>query len=230
MIRPTRRAKSSISPSKRASRSSSWTPKTARMITARVIRWVCGRIANGSPTGQLSISRAGHLDDQLAVALDPLAVEGRQQQLALAHVRAVVEGQDRVRPERRLEHGRVRLAGVEDGGVAGEERFDQAPAGRRRRCARSRGSGPRRCRRSGAGSRRGSRAGRAVARAVASASLRRWPGIAAGRSLAAAIRRRSCARRRAGRGRRGGPSPRGPGPGARRRGRSGPGRRPRRCG
>ena len=27
------------------------------MITARVIRCVCGRIANGSPTGQLSISR-----------------------------------------------------------------------------------------------------------------------------------------------------------------------------
>jgi hypothetical protein len=26
------------------------------MITAKVIRWVCGRSANGSPTGQLSIS------------------------------------------------------------------------------------------------------------------------------------------------------------------------------
>ena len=57
VIAPTRRAKSSISTAKRASRSSSWTPKTARMITARVIRVVCGRIANGSSTGQLSISR-----------------------------------------------------------------------------------------------------------------------------------------------------------------------------
>ncbi len=53
---PTRWAKSSIRPSKRASRASSWTPKTARMITARVIRCVCGRIAKGSPSGQLSIS------------------------------------------------------------------------------------------------------------------------------------------------------------------------------
>ena len=51
------------------SRSSSWTPKTARMITARVIRWVWGRSANGSPTGQLSISRRVDLADQLAVAL-----------------------------------------------------------------------------------------------------------------------------------------------------------------
>ena len=56
MIAPTRRAKFSIRTAKRASRCSSWTPKTARMITARVIRVVWGRIANGSPTGQLSIS------------------------------------------------------------------------------------------------------------------------------------------------------------------------------
>ena len=56
VMTPTRRAKSSIRRPKRVSRSSSWTPKTARMITARVIRWVWGRIANGSPTGQVSIS------------------------------------------------------------------------------------------------------------------------------------------------------------------------------
>ena len=99
------------------------------MITARVIRWVWGRIANGSPTGQLCHLTPGDLDDQLAVALHPLAVEWRQQQLALAHVRPVVEGQHRVRAERRLEHGRVRLAGVEDGGVAGEQRFDEVGLG-----------------------------------------------------------------------------------------------------
>ena len=99
------------------------------MITARVIRWVWGRSANGSPTGQLSISCRVDLADQLAVALDPLAVKGRQQQLALAHVRRVVEGQHRVGPERRLEHRRVRLAGVERRGGAGEERFDQVRAG-----------------------------------------------------------------------------------------------------
>ena len=56
---------------------------------------------------------AGRLADQLAVAADPLAVEGRQEQLALLHVGRVVEGQHRVGPERRLEHGRVGLAGVE---------------------------------------------------------------------------------------------------------------------
>ncbi len=71
----------------------------------------------------------GHLDDQLAVALDPLAVEGRQQQLALAHVRLVVEGEDRVRPQRRLQHRRVRLAGVEDRRRAGEDLFDEVRAG-----------------------------------------------------------------------------------------------------
>ena len=69
------------------------------------------------------------LADQLSVALDPLAVEGRQQQLALAHVRRLVEGEDRVRAERRLEHRRVRLAGVRQLGRGGEELFDQRRVG-----------------------------------------------------------------------------------------------------
>ena len=72
---------------------------------------------------------ARRLADQLAVAAHPLAVEGRQQQLALLHVRRVVEGQHRVRAERRLEHGRVGLAGVELLGRAGEDRFDQGRVG-----------------------------------------------------------------------------------------------------
>ena len=63
----------------------------------------------------------GDLAHQLAVALDPLAVEGRQQQLALLHVRRVVEGEDRVRAERRLQDRRVRLARVELLGGAGED-------------------------------------------------------------------------------------------------------------
>jgi hypothetical protein len=69
------------------------------------------------------------LDDQRAVALDPLAVEGRQQQLALAHVRLVVEGEDAVRPRRRLQHRRVRLAGVEDRRRASEDLFHQIGPG-----------------------------------------------------------------------------------------------------
>ena len=71
----------------------------------------------------------GHRHHQLAVALDPLAVERRQQQLALTHVRLVVEGEDRVRPQRGLQHRRVRLAGVEDGGGAGEDALDEVGAG-----------------------------------------------------------------------------------------------------
>jgi hypothetical protein len=55
----------------------------------------------------------GDFVHQLSVALDPLAVERGQQQLALLHVRDVVEGQDRVRSQCRLQYRRVRLAGVE---------------------------------------------------------------------------------------------------------------------
>ncbi len=129
VIVPTSRAKSSISTAKRASRSLSWTPKTARMITPSVIRCVCGRSANGIVERPARHLLAGEGDDQLAVALDSLAVEGRQQELALAHVRGVVEGEDRVRAERRLQHRRVRLAGVEDRGRAGEDLFDQVGPG-----------------------------------------------------------------------------------------------------
>src|SRR5207253_10371094 len=53
----------------------------------------------------------------------------RQQQLALAQVRLVVEGEDAVGTERRLQHRRVRLAGVEDGGGAGEDLLDELGAG-----------------------------------------------------------------------------------------------------
>ena len=71
----------------------------------------------------------GDLADQLAVGGDPLAVEGRQEQFALLHVRPVVEGEHRVRAERRLQHRRVRLAGVHLGGRAGEDLFDEVRPG-----------------------------------------------------------------------------------------------------
>ena len=66
-----------------------------------VMRWVTGRIARASPSGQRSISaRAASAHDPLEGA-HALAVEGRQQQLALAHVGGVVEQQHRVVAEQR---------------------------------------------------------------------------------------------------------------------------------
>ena len=53
----TRSEKASISFAARSMRASSLIPKTARRITARVIRWVWVRSAKGSPTGQVSMSR-----------------------------------------------------------------------------------------------------------------------------------------------------------------------------
>jgi hypothetical protein len=50
-------------------------------------------------------------------------VEGRQQQLALRHVGAVVEQQHRVRPDDRAQD-RVRLAGVQQRRVAREDLLD----------------------------------------------------------------------------------------------------------
>ncbi len=194
---------------------------------------------------------AGHLDDQLAVALDPLAVEGRQQQLALADVGRVVEGEDRVRPQRRLEHGGIGLAGVEGGGRAGEERFDQVGAGdvddlaevgeadREDVALAALVGGEEAERVTGVfdrlqeGGRARSWGERVAARGVGAGEgrLLHWRAGYAKTGWSASLpRRRSCARRRAGRGRRGGPSPRGRGPGARCRGRCGSCRRPRRGG
>ncbi len=63
------------------------------------------------------------LRHQLGVDADAVAVEGRQQGLAGTQMGGVVEGEDRVRAERRLQHRRVRLTSVEDGRRAGEDLF-----------------------------------------------------------------------------------------------------------
>ena len=60
-----------------------------------MIRWVWGRSANGSPTGQLSISRRVDLAASARRSADPLAVERRQQQLA----RRMCGASSRVRTE-----------------------------------------------------------------------------------------------------------------------------------
>ena len=79
----------------------------------------------GGPALDLAGGDLGHL---LAVALHALAVEGRQQQPALADVRLLVEHQDRVVAEDRAQD-LVALAGVEDLRVAGEDLLDQLRVG-----------------------------------------------------------------------------------------------------
>ena len=82
-----------------------------------------GARAKGRFSGQRSISRSVAARDHLRVALDRLAVEGRQQQLALAHVALADRGEDRAgaedRPQRRLAGQRGRQLGL-----GGEERAD----------------------------------------------------------------------------------------------------------
>ena len=107
-------AKSSISRSKRASRSLVVDAEDGAHDHRQGDPLGVGAQREGLADRPALHLAARHLDDQLAVAPHPLAVEGRQQQLALLHVRRVVEGEDRVGPERRLQHRRVRLAGVED--------------------------------------------------------------------------------------------------------------------
>ena len=62
------------------------TPKTARRITSSVIRRVCGVQAHRPPERPAGHVARGRLDDHLLVLAHALAVERRQQQLALAHV------------------------------------------------------------------------------------------------------------------------------------------------
>ena len=94
-----------------------------------MIRCVHGSSANGRADRPARDLVRGRLRHQLDVAPHALAVERRQQQLALAHVRVLVERQQRVLAERVAEHGRVRLAGVEAARVAGEELLDELRLG-----------------------------------------------------------------------------------------------------
>src|SRR5206468_963679 len=68
----------------------------------------------------------GDFTNDFPVAPDPFAVEWRQQQFALAEMLVAVEGQNGVLAQRRLEHGRVRLAGVKACRVAGKDLLHQA--------------------------------------------------------------------------------------------------------
>ena len=113
----------------RASRSASSMPNTVRMMIWSVISWVRGRRPNGSPDGPGRDLLLGRLAHHVAVALHPLAVEGGEHQLALAHVLASVEQQHGVAAHQRLERCRVRLARVEGLGVAREDLLDHCGVG-----------------------------------------------------------------------------------------------------
>ena len=103
----------------RSRRAGSRTPKTVRMITSSVIACMVGHGAHRlarRPALDLARRHVGH---RLLVAPHPLAVEGRQHQLALRHVGVVVEQQHGVAAEHRQQH-HVRLAGMKQPRVAGE--------------------------------------------------------------------------------------------------------------
>ena len=93
-------------------RGPSSTPKTARMITSSVSDCIEGSSANGSPTGHESIARSAASRITCLVRAHPLAVEGRQHQLALAQVLGAVEQQHRALAHDRAER-RVGLAGAQ---------------------------------------------------------------------------------------------------------------------
>ena len=69
------------------------------------------------------------LAHHVAVALHALTVEGREHQLALAHVLAAVEQQHGVAAHQRLQRCRVRLAGVEGVRIAREDLLDHGRVG-----------------------------------------------------------------------------------------------------
>jgi hypothetical protein len=79
------------------------------------------------PGGDLALGDLAHQPD---VRAHLLAVERRQQQAALAQVRRVVEQQDRLLPQEGQQDD-VALAGVEDGGVSGEDCLDVGRVGER---------------------------------------------------------------------------------------------------
>jgi hypothetical protein len=104
-------------------------PKMPAMITSRVILHAGGERERRADRPAVDLARGG-VGDHLCVLLDRLAVEGRQQQFALAHVARADRGQDRVRaddrPQRRLAGQRgslLRLCGEQGAhviGVAGD--------------------------------------------------------------------------------------------------------------
>ena len=79
------------------------TPKTTRRITSRVTACIRGWIGNSSPERPGVDLGVDDLLDHRLVGAHPLAVEGRQHQLAVGEVVGAFEQQQRARAEDRLE-------------------------------------------------------------------------------------------------------------------------------
>ncbi len=103
-----------------SSRGPSSRPKTARRMISRVKAcrgaWSADRLVR-RPGVELAL---GQLVDEAGQALHAVAVEGGQQQLALLHVRSLVEQDHRVAADDRLEQA-CALAGVQDVRRRGED-------------------------------------------------------------------------------------------------------------
>ena len=91
----------------------------------RLHRGLDCELATAGPGGDRALGHSAH---RLRVGLHPLAVEGRQQQAALAQVLATVEQQHRAVAEDRLQD-RVAAPGEQLLGVAGEDGFDRGRVG-----------------------------------------------------------------------------------------------------
>ena len=100
------------------------TPKTARMITSSVSDCIERQQRERLADRPARRSRVGGLAHHLLVGPHPLAVEGRQHQLALAQVLGAVEQQHRALADHRPEHG-VGLSGAQCSGRAAEDLLDE---------------------------------------------------------------------------------------------------------
>ena len=87
------------------------TPNTARRITSRVIRACAPAGASARPSGQLGHVPPRRLHDHVLVLAHALAVEGRQKELALAHVLGPRQHDHRARPHHRRDRRVARRRG-----------------------------------------------------------------------------------------------------------------------
>ena len=114
--------------SNRRRRVVSVTPNTVRITTSSVIACMRGHTFRGRPArpaGHLALGDLGH---RLPVAAHPLAVERGEHELALRHVRLLVQEEHGVAAEEREQH-HVGLAGVQKARVAGEHLLHRVGVG-----------------------------------------------------------------------------------------------------
>ena len=82
-------------------------PNTTRRMISSATACMRSSVLIGRPGSQRASSVVGHAGHRLAPALELLAVEGRQHELALLQVLLAVEHEDRARAGERLQEGRA---------------------------------------------------------------------------------------------------------------------------